>query len=123
MFRRIKKGQSTLEYTILLIIVMGAFLGVSNYFKRGVQGRWKSAVDDFGDQYDPRATNSWIRHVISSNSVMPCFLIAEMGTTTVFPPQSSGERSESQFVSRMLRASSMPSLARCDAVSLVAPIA
>ncbi len=69
MFRRIKKGQSTLEYTILLIIVMGAFLGVSNYFKRGVQGRWKSAVDDFGDQYDPRATNSWIRHVISSNSV------------------------------------------------------
>ena len=69
MFRRIKKGQSTLEYTVLLIIVMGAFLGVSNYFKRGVQGRWKAAVDDFGDQYDPRTTNSRIQHVISSNSL------------------------------------------------------
>lgn len=69
MFQKIKKGQSTLEYTILLIIVMGAFLGVRSYFKRGVQGRWKTAVDDFGDQYDPRTTNSRIRHVITSNAI------------------------------------------------------
>ncbi len=63
-----KKGQGTLEYVILLIIVMGAFLGMANYFKRAVSGRWKGAVDDLGDQYDPRLTNTDISHRLSLNS-------------------------------------------------------
>ncbi|MBI3617387.1 MAG: class III signal peptide-containing protein, partial [Candidatus Omnitrophica bacterium] len=32
---RYRKGQTALEYIVLLIIVMGALLGISNYFKRG----------------------------------------------------------------------------------------
>jgi len=71
MFRRRQRtiAQSTLEYMVLIIVAIGAFLGVQNYFKRGVAGRWKSAVDDLGDQYDPRLTNSSIRHTIRANSV------------------------------------------------------
>lgn len=48
-----KKGQSTLEYAILVIIIIGALLAIQVYIKRGVQGRLKSATDDIGDQFSP----------------------------------------------------------------------
>ena len=51
-------GQSMLEFTVLIIIIMAVFLGMSSYVKRGMQGRWKSAIDDLSDQYDPQQTNS-----------------------------------------------------------------
>jgi len=65
--KRKSKGQSTLEYTVLLIVVMGALLSMQNYIKRSIQGRWKATIDDMGDQYDPRITNSFIIHTIMSN--------------------------------------------------------
>jgi hypothetical protein len=65
---RFRRGQSTVEYTILIIIVCGAFLAMNQYLKRGVQGRWKSTLDDFGDQYDPRLINSLVNHTIVSTS-------------------------------------------------------
>jgi len=52
-----KKGQSTLEYAILVIIIIGALLSIQVYIKRGVQGRFKSAADDIGDQFSPGNTN------------------------------------------------------------------
>ena len=61
MFKFLKKkktrGQSTLEYAVLIIIVIGALLSIQVYIKRGVQGRLKSATDDIGDQYSPGNTN------------------------------------------------------------------
>ncbi len=64
MVRRHKKGQTTLEYIVLIIIVLGALLTIQNYFKRGLQGRWKAAMDDMGDQYDPRTADSAVRHTL-----------------------------------------------------------
>ncbi len=55
---RLLRGQSTLEYVTLITIILGVFLGMGTYFKRGVQGRWKESVDGMGDQYDPRVTNT-----------------------------------------------------------------
>ena len=63
-----KKGQSLLEYVLLIIIVMGAFLAMQNYIKRGVQGRWREAVDDMGSQYDPRVASGEVLHRVISNS-------------------------------------------------------
>ncbi len=57
-----------MEYTMLIAIVIGAFLGIGSYFKRGIQGRWRAAVDDLGDQYDPRVGNTYLRHTIQSNT-------------------------------------------------------
>jgi len=56
-FLRKMKGQSTLEYAVLIIIVIGALLSIQVYIKRGVQGRLKSASDDIGDQYSVGNTN------------------------------------------------------------------
>ena len=53
-----KHGQSLLEYSILLIIIIAAFMTMQLYIKHGFQGRWKSTVDELGDQYDPNKTNS-----------------------------------------------------------------
>jgi len=51
--RRSQKGQNITEYTILVILVIGAFIATSSYVKRGIQGRWREAVDEIGEQYDP----------------------------------------------------------------------
>ena len=50
-FLRKIKGQSTLEYAVLIIIIIGALLSIQVYIKRGVQGRLKSAADDVGEQF------------------------------------------------------------------------
>ncbi|MDP8213458.1 MAG: hypothetical protein P9X22_09280 [Candidatus Zapsychrus exili] len=55
--KRRKKGQSTLEYAVLIIIIIGALLSIQVYIKRGIQGRLKSATDDIGDQFSPGNTN------------------------------------------------------------------
>ncbi len=56
-FLRKMKGQSTLEYAVLVIIVIGALLSIQIYIKRGIQGRMRSAADDIGDQYSAGNTN------------------------------------------------------------------
>jgi hypothetical protein len=63
-----RKAQSMLEYTVLMIIIVAAFLTMQVYIKRGFQGRWKQAADDLGDQYDTKAFNSTVRHVFNNTS-------------------------------------------------------
>ena len=70
-----KKGQTFVEYIALITIVIGVFVGMSVYFKRGISGRWKAAVDDLGDQYDPRLGNSSLRHVLVANALTRIFII------------------------------------------------
>lgn len=68
MFRMTKKGQTSIEYAVLLIIIIGAFIGIQNYMKRGVQGRWKAAVDELGDQYDPRTADTSLKQTLYTNT-------------------------------------------------------
>ena len=67
-FLRKMKGQSTLEYAVLIIIVIGALLSIQMYIKRGIQGRLRSAADDIGDQYDPGNVNYRVHTTVSSNT-------------------------------------------------------
>ena len=60
MFRHLnkkRKGQSTVEYVVLIIVIIGALLWIQIYIKRGIQGRLKSAADDIGDQFSVGNTN------------------------------------------------------------------
>ena len=65
--KRKRKGQSTLEYAILIIIIIGALLSIQIYIRRGIQGRLKSATDDIGDQFSPGNTN--VTKKVVTNSV------------------------------------------------------
>jgi uncharacterized protein (UPF0333 family) len=49
------KGMLSLEYAILLAILVAALLGTALYMKRAICGRWRSAADVFGygRQYQP----------------------------------------------------------------------
>lgn len=71
--KRRKKGQSTLEYAILIIIIIGALLSIQVYIKRGVQGRLKSAADDIGDQFSTGNTNV-IKKMVTSSQTSDTFV-------------------------------------------------
>jgi hypothetical protein len=58
-----KKAQSTLEYAIIVAVVVGALLTIQIYIKRGIQGRMRSSTDNIGDQYSAGVTTS--RYVTS----------------------------------------------------------
>ena len=67
-FLRKMRGQSTLEYAVLIIIIIGALLAIQVYVKRGVQGRLRSAADDIGDQFSPGNTNVTKSTSVSSST-------------------------------------------------------
>lgn len=48
-----RKGQSTLEYALIIAVVVGGLLLMQHYVRRGYAGRLKSASDEMGEQYDP----------------------------------------------------------------------
>jgi hypothetical protein len=55
-----RQAQSTFELSVLITVVLAALLVMGVYLKRGLQGRWKSSVDEMGEQYDPWAMNGSI---------------------------------------------------------------
>lgn len=52
-----RKAQSTLEYAVLISVVVAALLGIQIYVKRGMQGRIRSSTDQIGEQFDARKTD------------------------------------------------------------------
>jgi len=63
-----KRGQSTLEYGIVIAIVVAALIAMQVYIKRGVQGRLKQASDDIGEQFSPATSTSEYTTTIGSTS-------------------------------------------------------
>lgn len=63
---RKRTAQSTFELTVLIIVVLGAMLTMSVYFKRGLQGRWRASTEDIGEQYDPMETNGTVVYRLNS---------------------------------------------------------
>lgn len=51
-----RRAQSTLEYALIIAVVVGGLIAMQVYVKRGLQGRLKSAADDIGEQYSPGHT-------------------------------------------------------------------
>lgn len=52
------KAQSTLEYAVVVVVIVAALLAMQIYLKRAMQGRLRQAADEAGQQYAPRATTS-----------------------------------------------------------------
>ena len=61
------RGQSTLEYAVLVVIIIAALLSLQAYIKRGVQGRLRKSTDDIGDQFATTGTSTYSRTVNSSS--------------------------------------------------------
>jgi len=79
-----KRGQSTLEYAVLIVVIIGALLTIQTYIKRGVQGRLKSASDDIGDQFSNGNQNE-VRSTNRHSNVNETFNAGVSGTNMITP--------------------------------------
>ena len=52
------KGVLTIEYTLLIVVAIAAFIGMAVYAKRAICSKWRQAGDSFGHgrQYEPGVT-------------------------------------------------------------------
>lgn len=62
------RGQSTFEYTAVIVIVAAALLSMAIYLKRGMVGRLRVGADTIGQQYEPRATTSKLTLSVKSTT-------------------------------------------------------
>jgi Flp pilus assembly pilin Flp len=62
------KGQSTLEYAILIIIIIAALITLQSYIKRGVQGRLQSSTDTVGDQFSTAAPANYYKQTNTASA-------------------------------------------------------
>ena len=55
MIRRLRKkmGQSTLEYAILIAIIVAGLLAMQMFVRKGYMGRLKQGAEGFGTQFSP----------------------------------------------------------------------
>lgn len=103
LFKR-SKGQSTLEYAVLIIVIIGALLAIQTYIKRGVQGRLKSSTDDIGDQFSPGNTNV-IKTTRTTSNTQELFGITPTGVarqgvsvTNMLAPEVTNLQEKSQLI-------------------------
>ena len=78
---RNSRGQSTLEYVILVGFVVAALIAMGFYMKRGFQGRLRESTDQIGQQYDADATSA--NYTTTTNVSQSETLAAGVTTTTI----------------------------------------
>lgn len=81
-----KRGQSTLEYALIIAVVVSALIVINLYMKKGVLGRLKESTDQVGRQFDSEGnfSNAW-QTASSSSSI-----ITESRNTTYSNTTSAG---------------------------------
>lgn len=56
-----KRGLITLEFCILIILVVAGSLAMHGYLKRAIQGNWKGNADSFSDDYyEPGVSRGYV---------------------------------------------------------------
>lgn len=97
---RVRKAQSTLEYALLISVVVGGLLTMQNYLKRSVQGRLQSSADEIGEQYSPGLTERHDEMYSNLTSPMTETTTKGIGTQTVV---NIGGMKQSQNSSRKIK--------------------
>jgi uncharacterized protein (UPF0333 family) len=75
-----RKGQSTLEYAIIVAVIVAGLLAMQFYIKRGWEGKLRAASDNMGEQFDPGAYTANFN--IASTNAQSADLVAGQTTTT-----------------------------------------
>jgi len=64
-----KKGQSTLEYGLIIAVVVAALLAINYYMQKGVHGKLKDSTDQIGRQFDPETFSTAWKSESSGNTI------------------------------------------------------
>ncbi len=68
-----RKGQSVLEYAVIIGTIVLALLVMQGYLKRSLQGKLKVIADDLGQQYNPQNTTSSMNITYESDTTTETF--------------------------------------------------
>ena len=63
-----KRGQSTLEYSVIVAVVVGALIAMQVYVKRGLQGKIRDSADQIGEQFSPSKSTANDISAINTNT-------------------------------------------------------
>ena len=64
-----RKGQSTVEYAVLIVVVIAALLAMGIYMKRGTMGKLRESTNQIGEQFAPLGTtNDYTRTYTSTRN-------------------------------------------------------
>ena len=55
-----RKGQSTLEYAMIIMVIAAGIIAMQVYMKRSVQGKLRESTDSIGKQYSAGKTASLV---------------------------------------------------------------
>ena len=61
------RGQSTVEYAVVITVIIAALLAMQIYIKRGAMGKLKDATDQIGEQFSPASANWSLTRGYNSN--------------------------------------------------------
>ena len=64
------RGQSMVEYTMVIACVIAALVTMQFYVKRAIQGRVRESADTIGEQYAPRHMNSQVTITQTGNTTI-----------------------------------------------------
>lgn len=55
---RERKGMTTLEYSVLVVVLLASLLAMQVVLRRAISAKWKQTADGFGSgrQYEPGST-------------------------------------------------------------------
>jgi uncharacterized protein (UPF0333 family) len=63
------KAQSTLEYAVIIFVVVAALVGMQIFMKRSFEGKIHVSTDDIGQQFDPGKTTATSFHYRTAKTV------------------------------------------------------
>jgi len=90
-----KRGQSTLEYALIIAVVIAALLVLNLYMQKGVQGRLKESTDQIGRQFNTtNFTTAWKTASTGTTNTLETRNISDGSTTSNMRSSETANRSE-----------------------------
>ena len=83
-----QRGQSTVEYAIVITVIIAALLAMQIYIKRGAMGKLKDATDQIGEQFSPATATSNITRNYNSDRTENLNATGRLETTITTEDQS-----------------------------------
>jgi len=93
MFRS-RKGQSALEYAVIVSVVIGALLAMQIYMKRGLENRMRQSGDSVGKQFAAGTTT--VERITNRSSFITETTLT--GTTNTITANDISEMSANEYV-------------------------
>ena len=91
-----RKGQSTLEYAVIIAVIGAGLVLLSQYVRRGYQGKLRSQADSLGQQFEPKVTT--YDYIVKSQEVTVTNKVDEEGNINIIREGGGTEVSENRTV-------------------------